>query len=227
MIDALGALHARFGAARAGRRLLPGGVRRRPAPASTGCYDELEVVAGDRDARPAAGDVRRAVATSWATVAVPGAAGAERRAVGGLAARTTAGPREELKVRNESRKILGLPELQVPRPACGCRSSPRTRWPCTPRFERRGHRRRGRAQVLVEAPRAWCVRRRPGEPASSRPRPTSSAPTRPGWAGCARRWTTRTTLELFVCGDNLRKGAALNTAQIAELVAAEFTGRDA
>jgi len=28
-----------------------------------------------------------------------------------------------------------------------------------------------------------------------------------------------------VCGDNLRKGAALNTAQIAELVAAEFTSR--
>ena len=26
-------------------------------------------------------------------------------------------------------------------------------------------------------------------------------------------------LELFVCGDNLRKGAALNTLQIAELVA--------
>jgi aspartate-semialdehyde dehydrogenase len=29
-------------------------------------------------------------------------------------------------------------------------------------------------------------------------------------------------LEFFVCGDNLRKGAALNTAQIAELVAQEF-----
>ena len=29
-------------------------------------------------------------------------------------------------------------------------------------------------------------------------------------------------LDLFVCGDNLRKGAALNTAQIAELVAKEF-----
>jgi aspartate-semialdehyde dehydrogenase len=26
-------------------------------------------------------------------------------------------------------------------------------------------------------------------------------------------------VDLFVCGDNLRKGAALNTAQIAELVA--------
>jgi aspartate-semialdehyde dehydrogenase len=30
---------------------------------------------------------------------------------------------------------------------------------------------------------------------------------------------------LFVCGDNLRKGAALNTAQIAELVAAQLTSR--
>ena len=30
------------------------------------------------------------------------------------------------------------------------------------------------------------------------------------------------TLDFFVCGDNLRKGAALNTAQIAELVAAEL-----
>jgi aspartate-semialdehyde dehydrogenase len=30
---------------------------------------------------------------------------------------------------------------------------------------------------------------------------------------------------LFVCGDNLRKGAALNTAQIAELVAAELSER--
>jgi aspartate-semialdehyde dehydrogenase len=29
-------------------------------------------------------------------------------------------------------------------------------------------------------------------------------------------------IEMFVCGDNLRKGAALNTAQIAELVATEF-----
>ena len=31
------------------------------------------------------------------------------------------------------------------------------------------------------------------------------------------------TLDLFICGDNLRKGAALNTAEIAELVAAELT----
>jgi aspartate-semialdehyde dehydrogenase len=30
------------------------------------------------------------------------------------------------------------------------------------------------------------------------------------------------SLDFFVCGDNLRKGAALNTAQIAELVAADL-----
>ena len=30
------------------------------------------------------------------------------------------------------------------------------------------------------------------------------------------------TLDMFICGDNLRKGAALNTAQIAEAVAAEL-----
>ena len=29
-------------------------------------------------------------------------------------------------------------------------------------------------------------------------------------------------IDFFVCGDNLRKGAALNTAQIAEVVALEF-----
>jgi aspartate-semialdehyde dehydrogenase len=29
-------------------------------------------------------------------------------------------------------------------------------------------------------------------------------------------------LEMFVCGDNLRKGAALNALQVAELVAAEL-----
>ena len=54
---------------------------------------------------------------------------------------------------------------------------------------------------------------------STRPRLTSSAPTRPTSAGSGRGSTTRAQLELFVCGDNLRKGAALNTLQIAELVA--------
>ena len=49
--------------------------------------------------------------------------------------------------------------------------------------------------------------------------------TDPTWVGRVRRaLDDPTALELFVCGDNLRKGAALNTAQIAELVAAERKG---
>ena len=53
---------------------------------------------------------------------------------------------------------------------------------------------------------------------SSRRRPTSVG-TDPTWVGRLRQaLDDPNALELFVCGDNLRKGAALNTAQIAELV---------
>jgi len=48
--------------------------------------------------------------------------------------------------------------------------------------------------------------------------------TDPTWVGRVRRSLDDPhAVEFFVCGDNLRKGAALNTAQIAELVAAELT----
>jgi aspartate-semialdehyde dehydrogenase len=47
--------------------------------------------------------------------------------------------------------------------------------------------------------------------------------TDPTWVGRLRRSLDDPhSLDFFVCGDNLRKGAALNTAQIAELVAAEL-----
>jgi aspartate-semialdehyde dehydrogenase len=47
--------------------------------------------------------------------------------------------------------------------------------------------------------------------------------TDPTWVGRVRRaLDDPNAIDLFVCGDNLRKGAALNTAQIAELVAVEF-----
>lgn len=55
------------------------------------------------------------------------------------------------------------------------------------------------------------------------PTPADVVGTDPTWVGRVRRaLDDPTALELFVCGDNLRKGAALNTAQIAELVATEF-----
>ena len=58
------------------------------------------------------------------------------------------------------------------------------------------------------------------------PTPVDVVGTDPSWVGRVRQsLDDPRTIELFVCGDNLRKGAALNTAQIAEVVAAELTGR--
>ena len=60
------------------------------------------------------------------------------------------------------------------------------------------------------------------------PTPADVVGTDPTWVGRVRRSVDDpNALDLFVCGDNLRKGAALNTAQIAELVAAELTTTDA
>jgi aspartate-semialdehyde dehydrogenase len=55
------------------------------------------------------------------------------------------------------------------------------------------------------------------------PTPADVVGTDPTWVGRVRRSIDDShALDLFLCGDNLRKGAALNTAQIAELVAQEF-----
>ena len=55
------------------------------------------------------------------------------------------------------------------------------------------------------------------------PTPAEVVGTDPTWVGRVRRsLDDKHALDLFLCGDNLRKGAALNTAQIAELVAKEF-----
>jgi aspartate-semialdehyde dehydrogenase len=55
------------------------------------------------------------------------------------------------------------------------------------------------------------------------PTPADVVGTDPTWVGRVRKsLDDPNAIELFVCGDNLRKGAALNTAQIAELVAVEF-----
>ena len=55
------------------------------------------------------------------------------------------------------------------------------------------------------------------------PTPADVVGTDPTWVGRVRKsLDDPNAIELFVCGDNLRKGAALNTAQIAELVAASL-----
>ena len=127
---------------------------------------------------------------------------------------------EELKVRNESRKILGLPRLRV---AATC-----VRVPVVTTHSLAVHA-RFESEVSVEKAHE-ILASAPGvvvcdDPAAGEfPTPADAVGTDPTWVGRVRRsLDDPQALELFVCGDNLRKGAALNTAQIGELVAAEMT----
>jgi aspartate-semialdehyde dehydrogenase len=126
---------------------------------------------------------------------------------------------EEMKVRNESRKILGLPTLPV---AVTCVRVPVVTTHSLAvhaTFEREvtvGHAR----EILRDAPGVVVS----DDPAAGEwPTPADVVGTDPTWVGRLRRSLDDPhSLDFFVCGDNLRKGAALNTAQIAELVAAEL-----
>ncbi|NBU32808.1 MAG: aspartate-semialdehyde dehydrogenase [Actinobacteria bacterium] len=126
---------------------------------------------------------------------------------------------EELKVRNESRKILGIPNLKV---HATCVRVPVVTThslavhavferPMTPAAVR---------AVLDEAQGVLVV----DDPANKVfPTPIDVVGTDPTVVGRIRVSPEYPNeLDFFVCGDNLRKGAALNTAQIAEVVATEF-----
>nr|BFD84825.1 aspartate-semialdehyde dehydrogenase [Streptomyces sp. Xyl84] len=122
---------------------------------------------------------------------------------------------EEQKLRHESRKILEIPELKV--------SGTCVRVPV---FS--GH----SLQVNARFARPISVERAtellagaPGVALSDIPTPLQAAGQDPSYVGRIRRdETAGNGLALFVSNDNLRKGAALNAVQIAELVAAELKG---
>ncbi|MFC5994593.1 aspartate-semialdehyde dehydrogenase [Pseudonocardia hispaniensis] len=124
---------------------------------------------------------------------------------------------EELKVRNESRKILGIPELKV--------SATCVRVPVVTTHALAVHATFGR-DVSVEAARKVLAAQPTivlcDDPAAGEwPTPATVVGEDPTWVGRIRQALDfPNTLELFVCGDNLRKGAALNTYEIAETVAA-------
>jgi aspartate-semialdehyde dehydrogenase len=126
---------------------------------------------------------------------------------------------EELKLRNESRKILGLPDLKV--------SATCVRVPVVTGHSVAVHAVFG-TEVDADAARE-VLRHAPGvilvdDPSSGEfPMPIDAVGTDPVWVGRIRRAIDDPrALDLFVTGDNLRKGAALNTAQIAELLAPEL-----
>lgn len=127
---------------------------------------------------------------------------------------------EELKVRNESRKILGLPHLKV---AATC-----VRVPVITTHSLTVHAvfakepsRKAAQDILQNAAGVKLV----DDPENHKfPTPADVVGSDPTWVGRVRKSIDDPmALDLFVCGDNLRKGAALNTAQIAELLAAEFS----
>jgi aspartate-semialdehyde dehydrogenase len=126
---------------------------------------------------------------------------------------------EELKVRNESRKILGLPNLKV---SATCVRVPvlTTHSLAVHAIFEREVSRKAAQDVLKNAAGVKLV----DNPENYQfPTPADVVGTDPTWIGRIRKSIDDPkALDLFVCGDNLRKGAALNTAQIAELAAQVF-----
>ena len=127
---------------------------------------------------------------------------------------------EEKKLRNESRKILGMPKLKV---AVTC-----VRVPVITTHSLTVHAvfsktiTRKAAQTALKKAEGVMLYDNPEK--KEFPTPADVVGTDPTWVGRVRQSLDNPkAIDLFVCGDNLRKGAALNTAQIAELVAAEFT----
>ncbi|MGW0907419.1 aspartate-semialdehyde dehydrogenase [Streptomyces sp. NPDC002853] len=219
MIVAIGALHAEFGL----RELIVSSYQAVSGAGRDGVDTlrrQLKLVAGS-ELGTSPGDVRRAVGDDTGPFPEPVALNVVPWA-GTL--RDDGWSSEEMKVRDESRKILGLPGLKV---AATCVRVPVvTTHSLTvhARFEDEVTVDRAR-EILATAPGVVLF----DDPAAGEfPTPADVVGTDPTWVGRVRRaLDDPTALELFVCGDNLRKGAALNTAQIAELVAAELTGRQA
>ncbi len=118
---------------------------------------------------------------------------------------------EEQKLRNESRKILGIPDLRV--------SGTCVRVPVFT-----GH----SLSINAEFASALSAKRAteiladaPGVRLSDVPTPLQAAGRDPSFVGRIRQdpgVDGERGLALFVTGDNLRKGAALNAVQIAELL---------
>ncbi|MFF8813758.1 aspartate-semialdehyde dehydrogenase [Streptomyces pactum] len=213
MIVAIGALHAAFGLS----ELVVSSYQAVSGAGQAGIdalrEQHARVAGTDLGTQP--GDVRRAVGDTG-----PFPAPVALNVVPFAGSLTEDGwSSEELKVRNESRKILGLPHLKV--------SATCVRVPVVTTHSLAVHARfenevtvAGAHEILAAAPGVVLC----DDPAAGEyPTPADVVGTDPTWVGRVRRsLDDPCALELFVCGDNLRKGAALNAVQIAEAVAAEL-----
>jgi aspartate-semialdehyde dehydrogenase len=125
---------------------------------------------------------------------------------------------EEQKLRNESRKILSIPSLLV--------SGTCVRVPVFT-----GHSLSINAEFARALPVARALEllgKAPGVTVTDIPTPLQAAGADPSFVGRVRQdpgVDGDRGLALFVSNDNLRKGAALNAVQIAELVASQLVAR--
>jgi aspartate-semialdehyde dehydrogenase len=214
MIVAVGALHRAFGL----ESLFASSYQAASGAGQAGIdtlYDQLARLGGSRELGQTAGDVRKAVGDDGlgpfpAPLALNVVPWAGSLKDGGWSS-------EEMKIRNESRKILGLPGLKV---SATCVRVPVVTTHAVAvhaRFARPVAADEARA-VLAAAPGVAVV----DDPAAGEfPTPADVVGTDPTWVGRVRQSPDDPhEVAVFVCGDNLRKGAALNTLQIAELLAA-------
>ena len=215
MIVAIGALHRTYGV----KELVVSSYQAASGAGQEGIdvlRDQMAKAAGDRTLGDNTGDMRAAVdelgpfPAPLAYNVVPWA--------GSL--KDDGWSSEELKVRNESRKILGLPDLKV---AATC-----VRVPVITTHSLVVHATfdsevaADDARKLLGAAEGVEVLDDPAK--GEFPTPNDVVGTDPTWVGRIRQSIDDPkSLDLFLCGDNLRKGAALNTAQIAEVVAKEFS----
>lgn len=215
MVVALGALHARYGLESlvvASYQAASGAGQ----PGIDALHDQLEAVAGRRELGSSPGDVRAAIpdpgpfGAPLALNVVPVAGSVKD---GGWTS-------EELKVRNESRKILGLPDLRV--------SATCVRVPVVTTHSLAVH--AVFSDPVDQAEAQAVLRDAPGVmlcddlAAGEFPTPIDAVGTDPTWAGRVRvALDDPRALDLFLSGDNLRKGAALNTLQIAEMLVPELS----
>ena len=123
---------------------------------------------------------------------------------------------EEQKLRNESRKILEIPELKV--------SGTCVRVPVFSGHSLQVNARFARPLSVERATELLAAA--PGVVLSEIPNPLEAAGQDASFVGRIRvDETSENGLAFFVSNDNLRKGAALNAVQIAELVAVELSGK--
>jgi len=222
MMAALGVLHRRFDL----RELVVASYQAASGAGQAGVdrlNAELAAVAG-KGVGVRAGDVREAlVAAGLGTHESPFPAPLALNVVPWAGSVRDGGwSSEELKVRNESRKILGIPDLRV--------SATCVRVPVVTTHSLAVHAVFARPVTVAQARDTFAAQPSivllDDTSAGIFPTPVDVVGADPTYVGRIRQALDfPDTLDFFVCGDNLRKGAALNTYEIAEAVAAELSGR--